>query len=247
MQTEFRQFMDSFLAFAVLNAGLMWLLYVALEPYVRRYCPHMLFSWTRLVAGQLRDPRVGRDILIGVSVGVLLALLRYSTYVIPSIVGSPPPIPKGVNMQFLLGARFATSTILKMIPNALQNTMAMTFIFVVVRAVSGRVWPAVVAAGLLFGVLVVGEMNDLDLVALVFAASFSVVLVTTLVKFGLLAQAAAFFTNMVLGQGVLTIDASKLYTANSVWLIVLVAGLAAFGLYASRGGEPLFGKLLPRE
>ena len=33
---------------------------------------------------------------------------------------------------------------------------------------------------------------------------------------------------------------------NGVWLIVLVAAMAAFGFYASRAGEPLFGKLAKR-
>ena len=52
----------------------------------------------------------------------------------------------------------------------------------------------------------------------------------------------AFLTNFILSQGGLTADFSKLYAPTSTWLLVLVVSLAAFGFYASRAGEPLFGK-----
>jgi len=50
-----------------------WILYLALEPIVRRRWPDSIISWSRLLAGRLRDPLVGRDILIGCLAGVLLA------------------------------------------------------------------------------------------------------------------------------------------------------------------------------
>ena len=52
-----------------------WMLYVALEPYVRRHWPHAIISWSRLLAGELRDPLVGRDILGGVLLGVLWSVI----------------------------------------------------------------------------------------------------------------------------------------------------------------------------
>ena len=47
---------------ALFNAGVLWLTYLGLEPYVRRFSPDSLIGWTRLVAGGWRDPRVGRDV-----------------------------------------------------------------------------------------------------------------------------------------------------------------------------------------
>jgi serine/threonine-protein kinase len=52
----------------------IWLFYMALEPFLRRQYPKSLISWTRLLNGRLRDPAVGRDILIGTLVGVLCVL-----------------------------------------------------------------------------------------------------------------------------------------------------------------------------
>jgi hypothetical protein len=50
---------------ALLHAAIVWILYMALEPYLRRLWPRVLVSWARLVSGRFRDPIVGRDILIG--------------------------------------------------------------------------------------------------------------------------------------------------------------------------------------
>jgi hypothetical protein len=54
---------------------LFWAIYLALEPFVRRHWPQTLMSWTTLLGGRLRDPIVGRDVLAGVAVGALIALL----------------------------------------------------------------------------------------------------------------------------------------------------------------------------
>ena len=48
-------------------AGVMWVLYLAIEPWVRRHWPKTIISWSRLLSGQVRDPLVGRDILLGAS------------------------------------------------------------------------------------------------------------------------------------------------------------------------------------
>jgi hypothetical protein len=57
-----------------------WLLYLGLEPYVRRRWPRFLIAWSRLVEGRWRDPLVGRTLLVGtaaalVAVGVVPGIL----------------------------------------------------------------------------------------------------------------------------------------------------------------------------
>ena len=46
------------------------LVYLALEPIIRRRAPEVLISSTRLLAGRRWDPRVGRDLLAGLVLGV---------------------------------------------------------------------------------------------------------------------------------------------------------------------------------
>jgi serine/threonine-protein kinase len=59
-------------------ASSIWVSYIALEPFVRRYRPQLLFSWTRLLSGRFRDPLVGRDLLIGTAFGGFVAVVRES-------------------------------------------------------------------------------------------------------------------------------------------------------------------------
>ena len=49
LQIENERFFE-FVAHALLNTGTTWLLYIALEPCVRRYTPGILISWTRVLS-----------------------------------------------------------------------------------------------------------------------------------------------------------------------------------------------------
>jgi serine/threonine-protein kinase len=51
-------------------AAITWLIYMALEPIVRRNLPELIVSWNRLLAGDWRDPLVGRDVLFGTLFGI---------------------------------------------------------------------------------------------------------------------------------------------------------------------------------
>src|SRR5208337_2263293 len=46
------------LASALVTGAIAPLIYLALEPYVRRTIPELLISWARVADGRLRDPRV---------------------------------------------------------------------------------------------------------------------------------------------------------------------------------------------
>lgn len=47
-----------------IEAGVLGALpYLALEPYLRRFLPHTMISWSRLLRGEFRDSRVARDVL----------------------------------------------------------------------------------------------------------------------------------------------------------------------------------------
>jgi hypothetical protein len=59
----------------ILQHGIeVWIYYLALEPYVRRVWPHMLIGLVRVLSGRWRDPAVGREVLVGLVVGCVVAL-----------------------------------------------------------------------------------------------------------------------------------------------------------------------------
>ena len=55
---------------AAFAAGLVWTLYMALEPYVRRRWPQSMITWSRLLGGGFRDPLVGGHVLAGIALGI---------------------------------------------------------------------------------------------------------------------------------------------------------------------------------
>ena len=53
---------------AGLAAVLVWLAYIAIEPYARRNWPDSLISWNRILNGRFRDPLVASHALAGITV-----------------------------------------------------------------------------------------------------------------------------------------------------------------------------------
>jgi hypothetical protein len=53
-----------------------------------------------------------------------------------------------------------------------------------------------------------------------------------------------FFVNQILNNAPLTLQPSMPYASSAFAALLIVFGLAAFGFYASRGGQPLFGRIL---
>src|SRR6202140_4029748 len=94
-----------FMGFLVWGSGFScftWLLYIALEPYVRRRWPATLVSWSRFLAGGFRDPLVGRDILVGCFLGAFSIPLVRLGWFVPSWLGQPPMQPyTGPQWQFM--------------------------------------------------------------------------------------------------------------------------------------------------
>lgn len=77
---------------AVFYAGLAWVAYVAMEPAIRRRWPEALISWNRAVMGRLRDPIVGRDVLVGASLAAvanIFSSLRHFVQPLATIDGQP--------------------------------------------------------------------------------------------------------------------------------------------------------------
>ena len=236
-----------FFAFALLNTGFTWLFYLGLEPFVRRFNPDTLISWTRVLAGQFNDPRVGRDILIGLTAGVYLALVSVADNFLLPKFGYPAAQPQLGNVQFFIGLRFALSVVLRTIPNALQIAMLGTFTFVVLRAITGSARAAVAILGLFFAAVIIAEDGGAgNLLALI--PLLAVVVIPVLwvfMRYGLFAFTVTMMTNQILANMPLTADLSRPNAAISVVTVLLVAVAAVYAFHISRAGEGLLKRLVP--
>jgi hypothetical protein len=236
-----------FFAFALLNTGFTWLFYLGLEPFVRRFSPDTLISWTRVLAGQFNDPRVGRDILIGLTAGVYLVLVSTTDNFVMPMLGKPPVQPQLGNIQFFVGIRFALSAVLRTVPNSIQIAMLGTFTFVVLRALTGSSRVAIALLGLFFGTVLIAEDGDgSNLVAAIpLLAVIVVPVLWVFMRYGLFAFTVTMMTNQVLGNMPLTADLSRPNAAISVVTVLLVSAAGLYAFYVSRAGEGLFKRLMP--
>jgi serine/threonine-protein kinase len=229
-----------FLALGLFDSGFIWVLYIALEPYVRRRWPATLVSWNRLLLGGFRDPLVGRDVLIGCLLAAFSVALGRLGWFVPSWLGHAPPQPySGPQWQFL-GARAIISDLSLALGPQLFIPLAILFVLFLLRALLRKEWAAAVAFVLLFTVLEAAG-SQFDPVVLVVSLIFWALAVFLLIRFGLLAfVVSGFFNNLVFGFP-LTTQGSVWYAGISLAGILLMAAMAFYGFYTSLGGRPVFG------
>jgi serine/threonine-protein kinase len=231
----------SFLSFGLAFSFVFWVLYIAMEPYVRRRWPVTLVSWSRMLAGGYRDPLVGRDVLVGCLFGAFsIALVRLGWFV-PSRFGYPPVQPyEGPDWQFL-GARTIIAAISNNLIGALFISLAFLFVLFLLRALLRKEWAAAVVWVLLFMIFEAAGTRSFPPVVLVTWLIGNSLAVFLLIRFGLLAFVASQFFSLLLSNFPLTTQMSSWYAGLSLAGILLIAAMAFYGFYTSLGGRPVFG------
>ena len=232
------------LGFALFCAGALWVLYLALEPYVRKFWPTTVISWSRLLAGGVVDPQVGRDVLIGVFVAVSVVLLSRIDYHIRPLLGYPALPPLGSNLDMLSGLRPLLALFGVVVFNSMFNSLWIIFALVAVNLLVRRVW---ITAVVMVGFLMLTGIGSNDFTPPIWLSVLtSLIILSSIVyvmlRFGLLTTLTFFAVNILLQSGVFTLDPSRWFFPASTTLLLIVAALAFYGFYASRGGEPLLGK-----
>ena len=224
---EFALFL-TFLGFALVFSSLVWVLYIALEPYVRRRWPATLVSWSRVLAGRFRDPLVGRDVLVGCLFGALFSALRRLVWFVPSWLGDLPAQPlQGPDWQFL-GAR----AIIALTSNNLIFSVLISFFFLFVlfflRALLRKQWLAAVAFVVFPSIFFTNSASPFVLVQNLI---FGVATVFLLIRLGFLAVVAQVVFEFCLLDGFpLTTQGSAWYAGISVAGILLMAAMALVSL-----------------
>ncbi len=220
--------------------GLVWMLYIALEPYVRRRWPATMVSWSRLLAGGFRDPVVGRDVLAGCLLATISAVLARAAWFVPLWLGSPPLQPYGGPINVFLGARAIVSFLSLGLPFAILGWLAFLLILLFLRVLLRKQWAA---AGALVLLLTIPGMLQSESPA-VFAIEGLIVnglFVFLLIRFGVLAVITSSVFSYFLGNFPLTTDTSAWYAGIGFAGILLMAAMAFYGFYTSLGGRPMFG------
>jgi serine/threonine-protein kinase len=225
------------LAQAGLWAALFALLYIAVEPYVRRRWPDRLISWARLVAGKWRDPMIGRDISIGIAAGLLHATIAAYTDVLGALVsgeGAEPPTGR----FHLLDTPAATfSHFLEGISSGIILALILMTVLMLLSIVLRRRGLAI--AGF-FAIMLFGyTFASTEPWAMVSFALISGLFTLVVARFGMLSIAAMQIAFHVVFFAPLP-DAFAWYTARGLTTVVLLFACAIWAFFTSLGGQRAF-------
>ena len=217
-------------------SGGIWMLYLALEPYVRRHWPHAIISWSRLMTGRLRDPLVGRDVLWGVALGMFWDLVIAVGFIFLKREGATPQLP---STSLLLGGRQVLGIWLLNVVGCIVGTIQFFFILFLLRVLLRNKWlAAAVFVAIFAGQNTLGNDHP-QIMVWVWLVVFSIA-AYAVSRYGLITLAVAIFTANVVLNLPITFDFSNWY-APAAWAVLLsYVAIAAWGFHTSLGGQRLW-------
>ena len=226
---------------ALLTATYYGLLYIAVEPYVRRVWPETLISWTRLTTGRLTEPLVGQSLLAGSVVGMVGVVVFYTNMLTPGWMGLPPARPfidDQTGVSPLNGLREALGQMVSMPLGAMRIAFTMLASVVLLKLILRRNWLALVAFGIIqttiWTLSRVTTPFTWGLYGLIVAACLLL-----LVRYGLLALMAAVLVFIGATNTPITLDARAWYAGTGFLALFLVLLIPAYGAVTSVVGRKI--------
>jgi hypothetical protein len=223
-------------AISLLCGGLLWILYVALEPFVRRRWPQILVSWTRLLSGDFRDPLVARDALVGCALGLLLSCLRlFAFFLFPSWLGTLQlTYLSSPTFDSAMGTRFFISYLLFLFISSIGLSLLLICLLFLLRILLRNQKAAIAAWLLLLSMTNVGSPWTfvLSLVA-------SAMILLILMRFGLVAAALYYSASSFYYLFPVTLDVSAWYFGYGFAAVAVLMAIVLYAFRFSLGGRPL--------
>ena len=222
-------------SWAMFIAGVVWTLYLALEPYVRRRWPESMVAWSRVLGGEFHDPLVGGHMLAGVALGLGGSFFNYLQRFFleyDSLRISPLALPSVLDARHTMGAVMSD-----LIGGGIWLGLGLVFLFFVLRVLLRRQWIAVAVFLLLFGAVTGVLFSGHSVIGACFGVLAVSFFLAALLRFGVLAAIICIFVPPDLP---LTTDFSAWYSGSTVFVVAIVLALTAYAFYTAVAGRPLF-------
>jgi hypothetical protein len=232
------------IGFSLFQGALLFSVYLAVEPSVRRIWPGSLVSWSRVTTGHWRrDPLVGRDLLIGATIGVALNVVTRAYQMVPLALGLPDIQPAAVELVGMMGVRDTIVAVGNRVMWAMQNAFIGIMVMAVLRMFIKRNWLVILLVTIVFTIVSTRTSTASPTFWLDFSLSafLSLGILISLFRFGLFASCVMFFVYLTTSGLALTLNTSSQYFASSAWVLALIVGSIGLGYWWARADEPLFG------
>ncbi len=220
---------------SIFIAAVFCVVYLAIEPYVRRHWPHAIISWSRLMAGRVRDPLVGRDVLFGVILGVSWGLIFEIGTLALEHIHAEPDLPSNeffFGLGRIVGACFSHAAL------SLQVTLVFFFLMFVFRVVLRKPWLAALAFVAFWTFSKTVNEHHL-LYALPVSLAVYGIAAFMVLRFGFITLAVGIFTADLIGGVPMTTDFSSFYIGAPIFVFLLITALAIWGCYSALAGQKL--------
>ena len=225
-------------------ATVTWIFYIGLEPFVRRRWSELMISWSRLIAGDFRDPLVGRDILIGGLLGLAATSIEYSRILLHQRLGIAWQANR-FGTEPLSGVDGIAVHFLHMLSEPVFGTVLFSFLLLILVKVFRKKRLAIAGFWLLILVPDLVSAVSGSLLPLVGDVLVAALMTLAIARFGLLAMYSyLLFHHLSIGNPI-TAHLSSWYAKSTIFVFVFITSLAIYGFYTSLAGQRLFkGKLL---
>jgi serine/threonine protein kinase len=220
---------------ALFQGALIWILYLAIEPFVRRRWPQTIVSWSRALSGSLQDPLVGGDILIGVAFGLFWCIVFSILFLIANNLGD---LPNAGGLDALSGVRYLASGFLSQFNGAIVFAFGSFFLLFLLRLVLRQGWLAAICFVGIFVLnkgLTSGEAWTIPFLIVVYA-----VYAFLLLRYGIVPLIVSVLTADCLLNAPLTLNFSSWYVSSALVSLLVFLAIAFYGFRCVTAGKPVF-------
>jgi hypothetical protein len=207
-------------------AALVWALYMAVEPYVRRHWPQVLIGWTRALEGNFRDPLVAGHILVGMAAGIGVAVLTSAAFAV-----------RGTNQvpnETLLDTLGVIASWFNNLSSQPAGALAYFVLFLLLRLLLRRTWLAVAVIVVMIAGVNVATGYSLAASTLVIAVALLFIAVS--IRFGMLALTASLLF-VTVQRFPLTSHFSAWFAPQGWMEVALVLAVALWSFRNALGGR----------
>lgn len=227
---------------AVFAGIFFWVVYLALEPFVRRRWPDRIISWSRLLAGDFRDPLVGRDFLIGGVIGFGITVFQIFYFLlIDLVIGPQRPVFEPAAARPGLSAFIESFS--SQLSSPLFYSLQQLFVILLIALLLKRDKLAFVAGTFLF-TMALAVLWGGSIYNWIAAAVTAGLLTFTLYRFGLLAMMAAIFFLQMYIHFPVTRHFTAWWAAGFTLDLIIMLGVLLYSFRSALGGQSLSGAKL---